>query len=268
MTTVLDRLDRLAALLAAAPSDGGPAHRIAADYGAKEKKKSGGRKVASKAGEKRYGLPIGTPLGQTKARTKDDAATKKAYDTFMSANTPADLRKAASWMSNDDLSRAADGVFSIAKPNERDEAATIALVKELSDRGIDPHTLGYKGGPVVLNPNPKKDPVARAAETVAKATQRETDKATRATEKAAKDVTRAAKAAETERAAAEREQVRAAKAKETAAKAAEAAVKQAAKDATTKSVQAAKSALAEAIAQGVITEAEARRRMGELTKAG
>lgn len=262
MTTVLERLDRLeASLTAAAPPAGGPAKRIAADYGAKGKSSGGGRKVASKAGEKRYGLPIGTPLGQTKARTKNDAATQKAYDTFMSASTPAELRKSAGWMSNDELSRAADGVFSIAKPNERDEAAAIALVRELADRGIDPHTLGYKGGPVVLNPNPKKDPVAKAADTATKAAQTATKAAQSAADKAAKAVER-------DQAAASRAQEQAVKAREKAAKDAEAAVKQAAKDATTKSVQAARQALAQAIAEGVITEAEARRRLGTLTKAG
>jgi hypothetical protein len=260
VTTVLVRLDALeAALLAAAPpSDGGPAQRTAADYGAKSKTKGGGRKVASKAGEARYGLPIGTPLGKTKAKTKDDAATQQSYDVFMAADTPAKLAKAASWMSNDDLARAADGVFSIDKPNERDQAASLALVKELADRGIDPHTLGYTGSPVVLNPNPKKDPVARAAETIQKKAARDKKAGEAAVAKAQHTQDAAAKKAASDQVKAEHQAA-------AAVKAADAAVKKAAADATTKSIQDARAALAQAIAQGVITEAEARRRMGEIT---
>lgn len=172
MTTVADRLTALEAALLAAPPPGeagGPATRIKADYGAKSK--SSGRKVASKAGEKRYGLPIGTPLGQTKSKAKADPNTQRSYDTFMAAQTPADLNKAAGWMSSDDLGRAGEALFSFDSKNERDQAARLALVKELAARGIDPHTYGYKGGPVVLNPNPKPDPVAKAAGKVAKAAQ-------------------------------------------------------------------------------------------------
>lgn len=248
MTTLADRLDRLeAALIAAAPAGGqpgGPAHRIKSDYGPTgPRQKGGGRKVASKAGEKRYGLPIGTPLGQTKSKNKGDAATQQSYDTFMAAQTPADLHKAAAWMSTDDLKRSGEALFSFDSKNERDQAARIALVKELADRGIDPHSVGYKGGAVVLNPSPKQDPIEKAAQTA----QHKADTAQRQSESAAKK-------AETDAA--------------RAAKAADQAVKQAAKDATTKAVQTARQALAEAIAQGAITEAEARRRMGQLTKAG
>jgi len=145
-----------AALLAAPPPAGGPAHRIAADYGAKSKKK--GRKVATKAGEKRYGLPIGTPLGQGKAKNEQDA-----YKRFTDQKTPADLARTASYMSNGDLALTAKAVFGVKGQNEWDKAAQIALVKELAQRGIDPHGLGYEGGFVALNPNPKKDPTIKAA---------------------------------------------------------------------------------------------------------
>jgi len=79
----------------------------------------------------------------------------------MAAETPADQRHNATWMSTDELSRVAEALFSFQSSNERDESARIVLIRELADRGIDPHTLGYKGGPVVLNPNPKEDPAAK-----------------------------------------------------------------------------------------------------------
>lgn len=164
--TLADRLHRLEAMVAAPPPPaGGPASRTKSDYGpAGDSKKGGGRKVASKAGVARYGLPIGTPLGQTQSKNKNDASTKASYAVFMSAKTPADMNKSASWMSSDDLKKAGEAVFSFNSSNARDQAARITLVKELAARGIDPHSVGYKGGPVVLNPNPKPDPVAKAAQ--------------------------------------------------------------------------------------------------------
>lgn len=154
MTSLLERIERLeAALVAAPPPDGGPAQRISSDYGARSKKKGGGRKVASKAGEKRYGLPIGTPLGQGKAKDEQDA-----YNRFTDQKTPADLTRAATYMSNGDLALTAKAVFGNNGQNEWDKAAQMALVRELAARGIDPHGLGYTGGFVPLNPNPKKDP--------------------------------------------------------------------------------------------------------------
>jgi CRISPR/Cas system-associated endonuclease Cas1 len=164
----------------------------------------------------------------------------------MAANTPADLNKAAGWMSNDDLGKAAKGLFSFNSTNERDQAGRIALVKELAARGIDPHTLGYKGGPVVLNPNPKKDPVAKAAATVQKAADTAQKKADNEAAKAAKAVQQAQTQAQTAQAKAEKE-------------------KQKAQDAASKKLaQQAKDALAQDIASGKITEQEARSRMALL----
>lgn len=203
MLSLEDRLDRLeAALLAAAPAgqqpSGGPAGRTKADYGPAGDRQKSGRKVASQAGAKRYGLPIGTPLGQTKSKNKGDAATQSSYDTFMSAKTPAELNKAASWMSTDDLKRSGEALFSFDSKNERDQAARMTLVKEFAARGIDPHSVGYKGGPVVLNPSPKADPVAKAAQTAqnkadAAAKKVQTD-ATKAQQQVAKDQQQAATA--------------------------------------------------------------------------
>lgn len=243
MPTVTDRLDRLEAALTAAAPAGGPATRIKSDYGPSGPSKKGGRKVASQAGVKRYGLPIGTPLGQTGSKGKNDAATQASYNTFMSAGTPADQRKAAAWMSTGDLKRAGEALFSFQSKNERDESARISLVKELADRGIDPHSIGYSGGPVVLNPNPKQDPVEKAAATVqhkADAAQRQADSAAK---KATADAAKAIKSADT-------------------------AAKKATKDATTEATQKAKQALAQSIAEGAVSEAEARRRMKQLTKTG
>lgn len=228
--TIAERLDVLtAALTAAPPPSGGPARRIASDY-AKGKTK-GGRRVASKAGEKRYGLPIGTPLGQGKAKNEKDA-----YDRLMSQGTPADIAKATRWMSNGDLALTAKAVFSVKTDNERNQAAQIALVKELADRGIDPHKMGYSGGYVPVNPEPKKDPTVRAAE----AAQRKTETAQRQRESAAKKVRTDA---------------------ERATKDAESDAKKAAKDATTAAEQQARQSLARMIVSGEITEAEARRRL-------
>lgn len=233
MISTLERLEALESLVAATPpADGGPARRISSDYGAKGK--GGGRHVASKAGEKRYGLPIGTPLGKGKQRNE-----QQAYDNFRDQKTPADLNRTASLMSNGDLALTAKGVFSVNGTNDWDKAAQVSLVKELAQRGIDPHSLGYTGGFVALNPNPKKDPTVRAAETVQKAADR------------------AAKAAESTRLKAERAQA-------TAEKQAASDARQSAKDAATKQVQDTRAALAQAIAEGVISEKEAKRRMAGL----
>lgn len=81
----------------------------------------------------------------------------------MSQSTPADLNRAAQWMSNADLRTTARAVFSVVSLNPRNEAARMALVRELAQRGISPHTLGYRGAHVPLNPNPKKDPTLKKA---------------------------------------------------------------------------------------------------------
>lgn len=193
MLTITERLDRLTAALTAAQlqkSDYGPSGPAKGKGGGGGGK---GRKVASKAGEKRYGLPIGTPLGQTKSRLKGNSTAEQRYDRFMQANTPADQRKAASWMSNEELAKTAEVVFSAGKGNERVESARMMLVKELAERGIDPHKHGYDGGHVPLNPNPKEDPVAKKvrldqskAERTARVTQSQVDRAAKKLEQAAK----------------------------------------------------------------------------------
>jgi ribosomal protein L14E/L6E/L27E len=231
-----DRLHRLEAMVAAPPPPaGGPAKRTAADYAPPGSGKKG-RKVASKAGAARYGLPIGTPLDGTHSKNKNDAATKASYDTFMAAKTPADLNKAASWMANDDLKRAGEALFSFDSKNERDAAARIALVKELAARGIDPHAVGYKGGPVVLNPNPKQDPTVKAAN----AAKAKIDRSQKSADTAAKQNAANAKRAAT---------------------ATDNAAKKATKDATTAAKEKARQELAQSIAEGAISEREARRRM-------
>lgn len=257
MTSLLDRLEALEALVAASsdPStSGGPAKRISSDYGAKGKS-SGGRKVATKAGEARYGLPIGTPLGKGNKALAQDQGVAHAYDTFMAASTPAEQRKAAGWMSNDELTKAAKGLFSFDSKNERDQAGRLALVRELADRGLDPHTLGYKGPTVVLNPNPKKDPTVRAAETVQKAKDAITRKAASDAAKVTRDQAKAARA-----------QVQAEKQAATQAKQTERQAQQTAKDTASQKVRDARSALAQAIAEGAISETEAKRRMAALNR--
>jgi len=294
VSTLAERLDALtAALVAAPPPAGGPAHRIAADYGPsgdsqKGKPKGGGRHVASKAGAARYGLPIGTPLDGTHSKKKQDAATKASYNTFMAASTPADQRKAASWLSTGDLKRAGEALFSFQSKNARDESARIALVKELADRGIDPHSLGYKGGPVVLNPNPKQDPTVKAAKSAGTARKQAALLVNRFLKKASQsdfggvelDDTVSDAEIATLKAhgwkprpgdhrealyppADQLEKFNAPNA-EKARKAADAAAKTAQKNATTAAKQKAREALAEAIAEGAITETEAKRRMASI----
>jgi hypothetical protein len=192
MTDLLDRLDRLEALVAAPPA-GGPAQRISSDYasgGSGKSKgggKGGGRHVASKAGEKRYGLPIGTPLGGTHSKGKGDKSTQRSYAMFQSAKTPADMRAYARWMSNDDLGKAAEALFSFNSKNERDEAARMVLVRELAERGIDAHGYGYKGGPIAVNPNPKKDPTTRKAEKAEREAAKEAKEAAREAQREQRD---------------------------------------------------------------------------------
>lgn len=108
----------------------------------------------------------------------------------MAADTPADQRKNAVWMSNDELSRTAEALFSFESTNERDESARVVLVRELADRGIDAHNLGYRGGPVVLNPNPKEDPAAKRIRLDQSAADAEAKKAEVAAKKAAEEAAR------------------------------------------------------------------------------
>jgi hypothetical protein len=236
VTTLLERLEAVEALVAAPPPAGGPAERTKADYGYKSK--GGGRHVASQAGVARYGLPIGTPLGKGKAQNEQDA-----YNRFRDQKTPADLSRTAGYLSNGDLALTAKGVFGVNGSNEWDKAAQVALVKELAARGIDPHSVGYKGGYVALSPNPKQDPTEKAAQTVQKAADR------------------AAKAAASAKAKAERQAQTEQRQAETARKQAQTDATKAAKDAASQAVSRARAELAQSIAEGAITEREARRRL-------
>lgn len=197
--------------------------------------------MASQAGVARYGLPIGTPISQTNAPGKNNAATQKSYNTFMSASTPADLNRAAGWMSNADLARAGQTLFSFKSKNARDEAARIALVKEFAARGIDPHQHGYKGGPVVLNPNPKLDPTVQAANKLKQKAATAAKQKASAQQKAAATAARAV----TKQAQADR---------------------QAARDKTTKALQDAKQALAKGIVEGTISTSRAHKQMRTLKR--
>lgn len=162
------------------------------------------------------------------------------------------MRHDASWMSNDDLLRAAEALFSFQSSNERDEAARLTLVRELAQRGIDPHTVGYKGGPVTLNPNPKKDPVAKAADDAQKKAQREIGAAQRKLDTASRTVAAEQKKAVTEKARQEKDA--AAEADRQAAAAAEEKRQQALTE------------IGNDLASGKITEAEAREKAAALGK--
>lgn len=179
------RVLQAAAALTAAKGDhisSQPLKRTAADQPGGGGGKGGGRHVASKAGEKRYGLPIGTPLGQGKSGGKQyDRKTAFSYNRVMAGKTPAEIKENAGRMSTEELQRAAKALFSFSSKNERDNAARMALVRELADRGIDAHKHGYKGAPVVVNPNPKADPTKKADAAKAK------DKAKAQADKAAND---------------------------------------------------------------------------------
>ena len=173
--------------------------RTAADFASggsgKKKAHGGGRHVATPAGSARYHLPIGAPLGHGKAQ---QAGAQASYDTFMGSDKKSDMSRNAHNMSNADLTKAADAVFSVKTDNARNQAAQDVLVQELAARGIDPHKYGYDGGPVVVSPNPKADPTVTAHNKVVAAqtkTQKAADAAAKAQQaKLAKDAAAAAKA--------------------------------------------------------------------------
>ena len=201
--------------------------RIAADYtsgsggGGKKKGHGGGRHVATPAGSARYHLPIGAPLGHGKAQ---QAGAQASYDTFMACTSKSDMSRNAKNMSNADLTKSADAVFSVKTDNARNQAAQDVLVQELAARGIDPHKYGYTGGPVVVSPNPKADPTVTAHNKVVAAqtkAQKAADAAAKAQQaKVAKDAAAAAKAQQAQQAQAAHDAAAAAKAKTAADKAA------------------------------------------------
>ncbi len=105
------------------------------------------RKVASEAGEERYGLPIGTELGQARntesaKRAQADPGAKARYDEFMrNGDTPA-MKASAGKLGDDDLKSLTAVMYSFKTSNPRVVAARNALAAELRRRGFDERDHG------------------------------------------------------------------------------------------------------------------------------
>lgn len=103
-------------------------------------------KVASKAGESRYGKPIGTELGQSRGGATADTAqadegAKAKYAELM--KLPAAAR--AAWidkLSDDDLKRLSQVTYSFRSSNAEVVAARNAMATSLRKRGLDPSDYG------------------------------------------------------------------------------------------------------------------------------
>lgn len=119
-----------------------------------EKASKAKRKVASKAGEARYGLPIGTELGQSRGgKAADDARNDKRgaelYDAFR-GKSAADQKKYLASLNDDDAKKLHALLYSVKSSNEAVVAARVAASADLKRRGIDPGqhgSLAGKGGP-------------------------------------------------------------------------------------------------------------------------
>lgn len=109
------------------------------------------RVVASKEGEERYGLPIGTPLGQARnsdsaRKAQQDPNAKARYDEFMTADNVGDMGKRAKGMSDADLQSMTAIMYSFKSGNQRVVAARNALAAELRRRGMDERDHGSMAG--------------------------------------------------------------------------------------------------------------------------
>lgn len=130
-------------------ADDAPLGETKADPAAAEQQQSGKkkRKVASKAGEQRYGLPIGTELGQARGtegarRAQADPRAKERYDAFMALGDMESMRARALEQSDDDLKSLTEIMYSFKTSNPRVVAARNALAAELRRRGFDERDHG------------------------------------------------------------------------------------------------------------------------------
>lgn len=120
--------------------------------------KTGGKKrhVASQAGVKRYGKPIGSEIGGARdanhAAIQQDQGARKNYQGLISGDAVAQ-RKALDGMGVDDLNKLADIAFSFKSSNPQVVALRIAARNAQARRGIR-----VKAGQTQTYPGGKKPP--------------------------------------------------------------------------------------------------------------
>lgn len=108
-------------------------------------------KVASEAGEKRYGKPIGTELGQARQGSKpaadvqNDARAKEMYEATRGMS-PADLEKYTKNLSDDDIKKLHAITYSFKSSDKNVVANRVALGKALRQRGFNPAEHGALNG--------------------------------------------------------------------------------------------------------------------------
>lgn len=116
----------------------------------KDDKGKGGKKrrVASEAGEKRYGKPIGTEIGKARneeaQKAQDDPKAKAAYEKLLTAN-PREYQKMLDGMNDSELEALTKVAFSFRSSNPQVVQARLALAGALRRRGKDVNDYGGLG---------------------------------------------------------------------------------------------------------------------------
>lgn len=107
------------------------------------------RRVASEAGERRYGLPIGTELGQardTRAQEAQDApGAREAYAKLVGMN-PREYRAHLDGLDDAELQKLSRVVYSSRSSNPTVVQARLAVAAALRRRGMDVNEHGGLGG--------------------------------------------------------------------------------------------------------------------------
>lgn len=105
-------------------------------------------KVASEAGERRYGLPIGTELGQARnakaQQAQDNPRAKDQYESLMAAN-PRDYRQMLDDLDEADLKSLTAIAYSFRSSNPQVVQARLALAGAMRRRGLDVNDYGGLG---------------------------------------------------------------------------------------------------------------------------
>jgi hypothetical protein len=105
-------------------------------------------KVASEAGEARYGLPIGTELGQARnaqaQAAQDNTRARDQYESLVSAD-PADVGRMLEDLDDADLKSLSAITYSFRSSNPKVVAARLALAAALRRRGLDVNDYGGLG---------------------------------------------------------------------------------------------------------------------------
>ncbi len=113
------------------------------------------KKVASKEGEQRYGLPIGTELGQARdasaADAQKDAHARDLYETLVNAN-PREYQKMLDGLSKADLTALSRIAYSFRSSNPKVVQSRIAVANALHRQGLDVDDYGGLGTPSKRKP--------------------------------------------------------------------------------------------------------------------